>query len=188
MSRLTGDAEGNIYVRQEFRDERGSRFRVLKLWPRDEEPIVEWPSDSSVLGKYHHLALSDCAVNAASGVYKLRQLSRARVHKISWTEPSHPSEWSATVKSDWGVAVDVQGLIRVLPWGDPRAAKLVSGEPPSPPPGGRTGEFTAPWVSPWTERAMSTWRNRPRARCGAVGRQWPHLLCPSKASAPAKGV
>ena len=47
---------------------------------------------------------------------------------------------------DWGVAVDAQGLIRVLPWADPRAAKLVSGElaVPPPPPGGRTGEFYSP--------------------------------------------
>ena len=151
MSRLTGDAEGNIYVRQEFRDERGSQFRVLKLWPRGEEPIVEWSGDSSVLGKYHHLALSDCAVNAASGVYLANYDSRReyRVHKISLdgvVAPFGPAVERHGEVYDWGVAVDVQGLIRVLPWADPRAAKLVSGElaVPSPPPGGRTGEFYSP--------------------------------------------
>ncbi len=151
MSRLTGDTEGNIYVRQQFRDERGSRFRVLKLWPRDEEPIVEWSSDSSVLGKYHHLELCDCAVDAASGVYlaNFDNSREHRVHRISLdgaVAPFGPAVERHGETYAWGVAVDVQGLIRVLPWGDPRAAKLVSGElaVPPPPPGGRTGEFYSP--------------------------------------------
>lgn len=151
VSRLTGDAEGNIYVRQEFRDERGSQYRVLKLWPRGEEPIAEWSSDSSVLGKYHHLALSDCAVNAASGVYlaNLDNRREHRVHKVSLdgtVAPFGPAVERHGEVYDWGVAVDVQGLIRVLPWDDPRAAKLVSGElaVPSQPPGGRTGQFYSP--------------------------------------------
>ena len=151
LSRLTGDTEGNIYVRQSFADDHGDRFRVLKLWPRDEEPIVEWSSDSSVLGKYHHLALSDCAVDSASGVYLANGDNRRehRVHKISLdgaVAPFGPAVERHGEVYAWGVAVDVQGLIRVFPWADPRAAKLVSGElaVPPPPQDGRTGEFYRP--------------------------------------------
>ena len=148
MYGLTGDAEANVYVRQRFAHDHSERFRLLKLWPRDEEPVLEWSSDSSVLGKYHDLNVSDCAVDAASGVNLANFDSRRehRVHKISLdgaVAPFGPAVERHGGIYSWGAAVDVQGLIRVFPWADPRAAKLVSGElaVPPPPQDGRTGEF-----------------------------------------------
>ena len=151
LSRLTGDTAGNIYACQQLEDDHGRRVRVLRLWPGEMQTVVELPRDSSLLGEHYSYYLSDYVVASASGVYLANRSSRQehRVHQISLdgtVAPFGPAVERHGGIYPWGAAVDVQGLIRVFPWADPRAAKLVSGElaVPPPPQGGRTGEFYCP--------------------------------------------